>query len=72
MRTTTLTLPIDVHHETAYTPTVLGCGAPVVVVRVVAARAVALRPEFLDKGVLAPALEGAGAVFDAFYGLGAW
>lgn len=66
------TLAVDVHHEAADAAAVLASGAPVVVVGVVAAFAVALGPELLDKGVSAPALEGACAVFDTFYGLGAW
>ena len=62
----------DIHHEAAHTATGFGCSAPVVVVCVVTTLAVALGPQFLNEGVRAPALEGAGTLFDAFYRLGAW
>lgn len=71
MRAAALTLTVYIDHEAAYAAAVLVGTAPVVVVGVVAAHAVALGPQLLDKGVLAPALEGACAVLDTFYGIGA-
>lgn len=71
MRAAALALAVYVDHEAAYAAAALGCRAPVVVVGVVSAYAVALAPQLLDEGVGAPALEGAGAVFDAFDCLGA-
>mgnify|MGYP006877401999 CR=1 FL=1 len=72
MRTPASALACDVDHEAAYAAAGFCGGAPVVVVGVVAALAVALGPEFLDECVRTPTLEGASTFFDAFYGLGAW
>ncbi len=57
----------DIHHEAADAPPAAGRerDAPVVVVRVVAADGVPLRPDLLDEDVRPPALEGARARLDA-------
>lgn len=58
---------LQVHHEAAN-----ASWPAVIVVHIVASGTVALRPEALDEDVGAPALEAAGALFDAFDGVVAW
>jgi hypothetical protein len=66
MRTPTRAVGREVHHETGHAPMGFGADGPVVVVIVVTAGVVALGPEFFDEDEGFPALEAAGAVFDAF------
>ena len=67
IRPATLTVRLrgKIHHERARAPAGLGRRGPVVVVRVVARRVVALGPEAFDESFLRPALETEGAGFDA-------
>jgi hypothetical protein len=66
MRTATCAVRGKIHHETTHSAAVFGACAPVVVVRVVAAGAVSLSPEFFDENERFPALDAAGTLFDAF------
>jgi hypothetical protein len=69
MRTPTRAIGGKVNHETGHAPMGFGAHGPVVVVRVVATSIVALGPEFFDEDEGFPALEAAGAVFDALGGM---
>jgi hypothetical protein len=66
MRAATRAIGFEVDHETAYAAAVFGASGPVVVVCVVAASIVSLRPELFDEDKRFPALDATGAVFDAF------
>lgn len=67
MRAPARALVAQPRHEAADTSRAGARAAPVVVVRVVAARPVALGPQPLDEDERPPALEGARARFDALY-----
>ena len=72
MRAAARAVSVEVDHEAADAAGGARRGAPVVVVRVVAADAVALGPQLLDEDVGPPALEAACALFNALYRLPAW
>src|SRR5690242_15222464 len=57
MRSTPRTRITQPHHEAADASLVSRHGTPVIVVSIMAVRAVALRPQFLDKDKRTPALE---------------
>lgn len=72
MRPPTRAIGLEINHERTHAARAFDGCAPVVVIRVVPTSCVALGPQLFDKDEGFPALEGAGALFNAFDGLVPW
>jgi len=65
LRSSTLTLSINVHHKRTHSIRFPTCTTPVIVMRVMTSRSISLRPQSFNMKIWAPTLESTSTGFDA-------